>query len=239
LLGCLGGGGSILAVPMLIFVAGLPMASAVGTSLAMVAVASLLGAAAHRRRGRVRLDAALAFALPGAVTAWLGAQLTALVPDWLLLATLAVIMLAIGAWTLWPARAGNPSRSAHARRLRIPASVVAGAGVGLLTGFLGVGGGFLVVPALVAFAGIGLREAIGTSLVVIAFNSVGGLLGHLGEEHLQLSLTGALSVATAAGALAGEHAGRLLPTRKLRSGFGGVVLLTGLGVVLASVKAMP
>jgi uncharacterized membrane protein YfcA len=237
-LGCLGGGGSILAVPMLVFVAGLPTTSAVGTSLAMIAVASLLASWAHYRRGRVRLDAALAFGLPGAAAAWVGGQATALVPEAVLLAALAAVMLGVGGWTLLARPHGNRAPASRSRAVRLPASMLAGAGIGLLTGFLGVGGGFLVVPALVAFAGLGLREAIGTSLLVMAFNSGAGVLSHFDEGHVQPALLAALTLATAVGALTGERAASSLPTRKLRRGFAGVVLATGLGVALASLKAL-
>src|SRR6185369_63649 len=88
------------------------------------------------------------------------------------------------------------------------AAVLAGAGVGFVTGFLGVGGGFLVVPALIAFAGLDVRRAVGTSLLVIAINSTAGFAGHLGGEQLDLRLLGLLTTAALAGALLGERMAR-------------------------------
>jgi uncharacterized membrane protein YfcA len=100
------------------------------------------------------------------------------------------------------------------------ASVLAGAGVGLVTRFLGVGGGFLVVPALIAFAGLDMREAVGTSLLVIAINSAAGFVGHLGGRQLNAGLITLLTTAAVVGALAGERVARQVSTTKLRRGFG-------------------
>jgi hypothetical protein len=116
---------------------------------------------------------------------------------------------------------------------RLMASILAGAGVGLVTGFLGVGGGFLVVPALLAFAGLDMREAVGTSLLVIAINSAAGFVGHLGGGQLDAGLIAVLTAAAVAGALVGERVARHVSTLKLRRGFGLIVVAVGVTVVLA------
>jgi uncharacterized membrane protein YfcA len=116
---------------------------------------------------------------------------------------------------------------------RQTAAVLAGAGVGVVTGFLGVGGGFLVVPALIAFAGLDMREAVGTSLLVIAINSAAGFVGHLGRGQLDLGLIAALTATAVAGALVGERFARHISTPKLRRGFGVIVVAVGIAVVLA------
>jgi uncharacterized membrane protein YfcA len=105
--------------------------------------------------------------------------------------------------------------------------------VGLVTGFFGVGGGFLVVPALIAFAGLDMREAVGTSLLVIAINSAAGFVGHLGGGHLDLGLVAGLTTAAVAGALVGERIARGISTLRLRRGFGVIVVAVGFAVVLA------
>lgn len=234
-LGVFGGGGSILAVPVLVLVTHLAPAAAVGTSLAMVGTTSLVASYAHHSQGVVKPKVALLFGLSGVVTAFLGAKLTGFVSGTLLMHAFAALMLLVGLGMLFgkgrlAVAPGRPSRGTP----RLTASVLAGAGVGLVTGFLGVGGGFLVVPALIAFAGLGMREAVGTSLLVIAINSAAGFIGHLGGGQLDASLIAVLTAAAVAGALVGERLARHISTSKLRRGFGLVVVVVGVTVVLVS-----
>lgn len=233
-LGIFGGGGSILAVPVLVLVTHLAPAEAVGTSLAMVGTTSLIASYAHHRQGVVKLKVALLFGLSGILSAFLGAKLTGLVSGGVILHAFAVLMLVVGIGMLFgkgrvATAPGQPLRGAP----RPTAAVLAGAGVGLVTGFLGVGGGFLVVPALIAFAGLDMREAVGTSLLVIAINSAAGFVGHLGGGHLDLGLVAGLTTAAVAGALVGERMARGISTPKLRRGFGVIVVAVGIAVVLA------
>ncbi len=234
-LGVFGGGGSILAVPVLLLVTHLAPAAAVGTSLAMVGTSSLIASYAHYRQGYVVPRVALLFGLSGMLTAFLGAKLTALVSESVILHAFALILLVVGVSML--SGKGRSAALPHSRPSRAPqqtASILAGAGVGLLTGFLGVGGGFLVVPALIAFAGLDVRRAVGTSLLVIAINSVAGFVGHATASPLDLPLIGLLTAAAVAGALMGERLARQLSTTSLRRGFGLLVIVVGLVVVAAS-----
>jgi len=234
-LGIFGGGGSILAVPVLVLVTRLAPAAAVGTSLAIVGTTSLVAGFAHYRRGQVKPNVALLFGLSGVVTAFIGAKLTALVSGSVLMHSFAALMLIVGVGMLFGKRqsagvegTGSPPRS------RLTASVLAGAAVGLITGFLGVGGGFLVVPALTVFGGLDMRKAVGTSLSVIAINSAAGFLGHLDSSHLDLTLAAPLTAAAVAGALVGERVARHVSANKLRRAFGLVVVAVGLTVALAA-----
>jgi uncharacterized membrane protein YfcA len=232
-LGMFGGGGSILAVPMLVLVAHLAPAAAVGTSLAMVGATSLVASYAHHRQGNLVPKVALSFGLSGVLTAFLGAKLTALVSGSLLLYAFALLMLVVGAGMLFGRGRCAPTQSRRpAPPPRPTASVLAGAGVGFVTGFLGVGGGFLVVPALIAFAGLELRRAVGTSLLVIAINSAAGFAGHLAGGQLELGLLGLLTTAAVAGALLGERLARRISTIRLRRGFGLLVIVVGLLVTI-------
>lgn len=233
-LGIFGGGGSILAVPVLVLVTHLAPAGAVGTSLAMVGTTSLIASYAHHRQGLVKLKVALPFGLSGVVTAFLGAKLTGLVSGAAIMHAFSALMLVVGLGMLFGKgrTVTAPGMASRADR-RLAPSILAGASVGLVTGFLGVGGGFLVVPALIAFAGLDMREAVGTSLLVIAINSAAGFLGHLGSGHLDASLIAALTVAAVAGALVGERVARHISTLKLRRGFGLIVVAVGITVVLA------
>ena len=200
-LGLLGGGGSILAVPVLVYVARVDVHSAIGMSLAIVGATALVGGLVHARAGRVDLRAAALFGAAGVV----GAPARG-----------------AGDAPRGPPRPPAPLRGADARgrgadaartrgtsrpeasRPHPVAVPAAGFGVGLLTGFLGVGGGFLVVPALTLLARLPIHAAIGTSLLVIAANSAAGVLGHLRQGEMPLGLTAALHRGSAAlGALAG------------------------------------
>ncbi len=223
-LGLLGGGGSILAVPVLVYVARVDVHAAIGMSLAVVGATALVGGLVHARAGRVDLRAAALFAGAGMLGAPVGAQATHAVAPRVLLLLFATLMLAVGSLMLrrvGPARTATPPPHPSA----VPA---AGFVVGLLTGFLGVGGGFLIVPALTLLAGLPIHSAVGTSLLVIAANSAAGLAGHLGRGESPLGLTAAFAGAAAVGALGGVRLGGRLDPARLRRGFAASVILVGL-----------
>ncbi|MET0793810.1 MAG: sulfite exporter TauE/SafE family protein, partial [Polyangiaceae bacterium] len=215
-LGIFGGGGSIVAVPVLVLVTRLAPAAAVGTSLAMVGTTSLIAGYAHHRRGLAKPKVALLFSSSGILTAFFGAKLTELVPGALIMYAFAGLMLVVGVGMAFgngrtAAAPGEPARGEP----KPTVAALAGAGVGLVTGLLGVGGGFLAVPALIAFAGLDMREAVGTSLFVIAINSAAGFVGHLGRGQLDVSLIVALTAAAVVGALVGERFAGQVSTTKL------------------------
>ncbi len=231
-LGLLGGGGSILAVPVLVYVAGLPPASAVPVSLAAVGATSLVAAAMHAREGRVDLRVALLFGGAGALGAAAGARVTPLLSPPVLLLSFAVVMIVAGARMLGIRRGENPNRLAPAS----PAvTAAAGFGVGTLTGLLGIGGGFLAVPALVLVAGLPMPRAIGTSLVVIALNAFGGLLSHAGHASFAAGPAVLFAGASIAGALGGSRLTGRVPPDGLRRAFGLLVLLVGAAVGVRNV----
>jgi hypothetical protein len=158
------------------------------------------------------------------VAAYLSSGLSQLVSSTVLLILFALLMLVIGAWMLL---SKPPScRHPHGRGWLVTA--LSGAGVGVLTGFLGVGGGFLIVPALVMFVGLPIRQAVGTSLVVIAMNSLAGVLGHLGEGSVDLIVVGIFVTAGLAGSLAGSRLAQVIKPEQLRTSFAVFVVLLGL-----------
>src|SRR5690242_2100675 len=230
-LGLLGGGGSILAMPVLVYVAGVAPRQAVGMSLAIVGATSLLGGLLHRRNGRVDLRVAATFGATGIAGALLGARLTHLVPESMLLLLFAALMLIIGTWMLLDARrkAGKQAARPDAAppRSRLHLTLLAGLVVGALTGFLGVGGGFLIVPALLLFTRLNMRQAVGTSLIVIALNSVSGFIGHLGDGGIDLVETVAFTAAAAGGAFLGHRIASRSAPEQLRRGFASFVILVG------------
>lgn len=236
-LGLLGGGGSILAVPVLVYVAHLAPADAIAMSLLIVGASSVVGGVAHHRAGTVDWRTTGWFAAPGIGMAYVGAGLTRRVPGAVLLAAFAVLMVGVGVWMLVRRRGGAAGEAPGPRRApRRGTTILAGALVGGITGFLGIGGGFLIVPALVAFAGLGMRQAVGTSLVIIAINSAAAFVGHLGEAALHWPLAAAFTVVSVAFVLLGARLGRIIPPEKLRVAF--AILVLGVGVAMALRSAL-
>ena len=241
-LGVFGGGGSILAVPMLVFVARIAPRAAIGMSLAIVGATSLTASYAYHRRGLVRPKVALLFGGAGMLTAFLGGRLTHYVSGDVLMLSFAALMVVVGGWMLIATRKAQSIgrlSECESRGPRITHAVLAGAAVGGVTGFLGVGGGFLVVPALIAFSGLGMREAVGTSLLVIAINSAAGFIGHLDTDSLNLPLAAGFTLAAVLGGILGARVARSLSIAKLRRGFALFVIAVGIAVASSAIGGEP
>lgn len=226
-LGTLGGGGSVLAVPILVYVLGQGVHAATTTSLVVVTAGAIAGGFGHAREGQVCWRHATAFtaaALPGVIA---GTALGSAVSGGALLAAFAVIMLLAAAATWRKADADGAEH--HTARvscppLRLERDLLAGLLVGAMTGFFGVGGGFLIVPTLVITLALAMRLAVGTSLVIIAATSVMALVAHLlAGRGLDVGLTAAMTSACIVGALAGAAVAGRLPQRQLGRGFAGLV----------------
>jgi uncharacterized membrane protein YfcA len=182
-LGLLGGGGSILAVPALVYGVGEPVAQAVTTSLFVVGISSAVGAAPRVRTGQVRWPIALIFGTAGVATAFAGAAVNQLISGRALIFGFAALMIVVATRMLAGEIRPRGSCAAADGRINwsrcIPKSVSAGVVVGFLTGLFGVGGGFVVVPALALLLGLDMPVAIGTSLVIIVINSGAGFAAHI------------------------------------------------------------
>lgn len=240
--GMLGGGGSVLAVPVLVYVLGQQVEAATTTSLVVVTAGALAGGIGHAREGRVCWRHAGSFtaaAIPGILAGTLAAEA---VSGTLLLAGFAVIMLAAARAT-WQktesdADAGSDHRAPQGDAcppLRLPRDLVAGVLVGFLTGFFGVGGGFLIVPTLALALALTMRTAVGTSLAIITGTSVLGLIVHLAAGRgLDADLTVAMSAACVAGALAGVRLADHLPQRSLGRGFAALVTAVALYLLVSA-----
>jgi hypothetical protein len=222
-LGLLGGGGSILTLPMLLYVLGLEPKAAIAGSLFVVGVTSLVGAAAHAHAGRVRFRTGLPFGAAGMAGAFAGGRLAHRVPPAALLAGFAAMML-LTAVAMLRGRAGA---SAARPRPSLGRALGLGAGVGVVAGLVGAGGGFLVVPALALFGGLAMADAIGTSLLVIALQSLAGVAGHLAHVDVDWPPLAAVAGAAVAGSLVGARLGRHARPEGLRRAFGWLVLVTG------------
>ncbi|WP_246012288.1 sulfite exporter TauE/SafE family protein [Myceligenerans xiligouense] len=232
-LGALGGGGSILTVPALVYLLGLDPRSATTGSLVIVGITALIGVVPHLRAGRVRLGQGVVFGLLGVGGAFAGSLLSTTVPGDVLLVAFAVLMLVVAVMMtrrrraaarnggVSPAEAGTRTAPMLALRpfrcaCRVAVVLVATAtAVGLLTGFFGVGGGFAVVPALVLALRLPMPVAVGTSLVVITINSASSLVARLGQDvTLDWGVIAAFSAAAVAGTLVGARVvSRVRPDR--------------------------
>lgn len=220
-LGLFGGGGSILTVPLLIYVTGLGTKEAIATSLVVVGITSIGALVTHARAGRVQWRTGLIFGATAMVGAYVGGRLGPLVPDTVLLVGFALMMLATSVAMIRGRRDTSPR---EAGEHHIGLVLVEGVVVGLVTGIVGAGGGFLVVPALVLLGGLPMATAVGTSLLVIALKSSAALAGYLSAVQIDWSLALAVTALAVAGSiLGGRFAGRLDPDR-LRRGFGVFVL---------------
>jgi len=190
-LGIFGSGGSILTVPVLVYLLKHPDKTAIAESLGIVGSIALVASLPYLRAKLIDWHLALVFGVPGMLGTAAGAWVSGFVPGYAQLLVFAVVM-ALAARAMWkrsaPSRTSGdrnsfppPGDATGAHHTSIPVAASQGVGVGLLTGFVGVGGGFLIVPALVLFGRLAMRRAVATSLVIIAMNSAAGLLKHYNE----------------------------------------------------------
>ena len=242
-LGLIGGGGSILAVPILIYVMGVAPKAAIATSLIIVGIVSLIGVLPHWLQGNVNLKTAVIFAPAAMIGAYLGARLAAfpfitetfqLICFGLVMVIASVLMIRKGGQSsqkpeAFAAQKSNLSSRHQSHWLAIP---LEGLGVGILTGFVGVGGGFAIIPALVLLGSIPMKEAIGTSLLIIAFKSVTGFLGYLSQVELDWNLVIFFTLAASLGTFVGAYSTRFIDAKNLQKGFGYFVLAVAMFVLI-------
>ncbi|HEY5959534.1 MAG TPA: sulfite exporter TauE/SafE family protein, partial [Polyangiaceae bacterium] len=234
-LGTLGGGGSVLAVPLLIYVAGLPDKTAIATSLLVVAATSAVAALVHARAGNVRWRGALMFTPAAMFGAYLGGRLSRYVPGSLLIGLFSAMMLAT-AWAMWRGRREQDGASA-AQSKNLAYIMALGLLVGVITGLVGAGGGFLVVPALALMVGMPMRAAIGTSLVVIAANSTAALLGYVSHVALDYHVAVLIALSASIGALVGSKLATRIAAGLLRKGFSILILIMGTLLLVRALRA--
>lgn len=234
-LGTLGGGGAILTLPMLVYVLGVEPKAAIATSLFVVGTTSLIGMGVHARAGRVQWRMGAAFGAAAMLGSAGGAHLAHFVPGLVLLLLFATLMIVTALAMLkrreeLPRAAGTEARPALGRALAL------GVGVGALSGLVGAGGGFLIVPALTLLAGLGMAQAVGTSLFVIALQSLTGFAVHSTHVELDWRLIAIIGAASIVGSLFGAALSAKVAPANLRRAFAFLVLATGL---LMFVKELP
>ncbi|MDH6193591.1 putative membrane protein YfcA [Mycobacterium frederiksbergense] len=224
-LGVLGGGGSILTVPLLAYVAGMDAKQAIATSLLVVGATSAVGAISHARAGRVQWRVGLIFGAAGMAGAYLGGVLSRFIPGTVLLIGFALMMVATAVAMLRGRKTAEGAEFDGGRQLPVVKILAEGLVVGLVTGLVGAGGGFLVVPALVLLGGLPMPVAVGTSLVVIAMKSFAGLAGYLSTVQIDWTLAVMVTGAAVIGGLIGARLTALINPDVLRKSFGWFVLL--------------
>lgn len=264
-LGLTGGGGAVFAVPLLVYGQGLSPRAAVAVSLFSVGVTALAGFLSRLRRGDVELRPGLLFAAAGVIGAPLGSAIAARIPEFLLMLMMGILMLMI-AIRMWRARSveprvpGDTADCAEAAdcSVQLPAAacrrdnfgqlllttrcarllLTVGLGAGVLSGLFGVGGGFLIVPALVEFSEMPLRRAVGTSLLVIFLVSLSGIAARLMNGQLpEAGAVGFFLPGSLAGLWIGQSASRKLPQRTLQRVFSVAILVVALVMIVKNVSS--
>lgn len=250
-LGALGGGGGIIAVPALVYLLGQPPGVATTTSLVIVGITSIVAVVQHARGGRVAWADGIAFGVLGTGGALLGSRVGAMADPGLTMWLFAVLLVLV-ATVMWRRARGTQRTEAHpdvdeahrwlswsppridVRRALLVLVVASASGV--LTGFFGVGGGFAIVPALVVVLRLPMPLAVGTSLLVILLNSATGVIGRLGTRlELDWTLIAVFTTAAVVGSLVGEQVGRRLDSTVLQRAF---AVMLGLVAVYTAVSQL-
>lgn len=252
-LGALGGGGSILAVPALVYAAGQTPKHATTTSLVLVAVTAMIGIIPHWRAGRVRLAPGVIFGLAGVGGSLLGSHWNKAADPNVLLILFSGLMLvaAYGMWrrvrtatsTTVPKSVGAAAAPAAPAAVKVdPMTILkvitAGTVVGLLTGFFGVGGGFVIVPALVLALGFSMPEAIGTSLLVITINSMVALTTRLHAGSIEWGTVIPFTIASLIGVVVGSRLASTRDSSSLQRWFVGLLVVVAVYTAVRSGLAL-
>jgi uncharacterized protein len=231
-LGLLGGGGSILAVPIFLYVLHVPPKPAIAMSLAVVGLSAFVGFLTHWRQGTVALSVALPFGMVAMLGAFITARLTHLVPAPVQLALFAAFAFAAAVFMLRdaskPAETELAARPGGSDRPRFtPVLIPQALGVGVLTALVGAGGGFVIVPSLVLVARVPIRPAVGSSLLIITLNALSGFIGYIGLVPIDWPLIAAFSATAAVGAIVGTKYMRRVPQRRIKQAFAILILVLG------------
>lgn len=252
-LGLLGGGGSILTVPILVYVMGIDPVLSTAYSLFVVGLTALIGAYGYWRKGQLSLKTAVVFAIPAFASVYATrkflmpaipdtiAQIGSftLTKDILVMVVFAAMMIVAAVSMIRKKKGGNNPDGADdtppaSARFNYPLILAEGVVVGVLTGFVGAGGGFLIIPALVVFARLPMKLAVGTSLLIIAVKSLIGFIGDVQNygESIDWVFLGLFSLMAIAGILLGTWVSKYISGAKLKPAFGWFVLVMGIFILL-------
>ena len=234
-LGLLGSGGSILTVPVLVYLFGQDEKMAIASSLAIVGTIALAGGFGYWRKHLVDWKTIVLFGLPSMIASFIGAQMASFLSGIVQLLLFAIIMF-FAAFSMLRGGAvqNQATNSKHTSTIN---SVLSGVGVGLMTGIIGIGGGFLIVPALVLFAGLGMRNAIGTSLFIIALNAYTGFIKYfqilsINNQQLDWQIIISVSLIGIIGTLIGNYLCHKIPQQQLKKGFSYFLFIMALFIII-------
>ena len=241
-MGLIGGGGSILTVPILVYLLEIPPVLATGYSLFVVGLSALVGSVNYFKLGLVNLKAGTIFAIPAFVGVFLARKY--LVPalpveifnlgnlvvgrDLIVMGVFATVMILASVSMI---RGGSESEQEGELQFNYPMIALEGLIVGAVTGFVGAGGGFLIIPALVVLAKLPMKQAVGTSLMIIAVKSLFGFLGDLGNQSIEWGFLALFCLLSIIGIYLGTYLSRFVSSAKLKPGFGWFVLIMGLFIL--------
>jgi uncharacterized membrane protein YfcA len=246
LLGVFGSGGSIITTPALLYLLEVEPKSAIAMSLGIVAITATVTAAQHWRKGHVNLKVTAVFGAFGAAGTYLGARLGVVVPVEVQLGLFALVMYAAAYRMFRPATAPRHQSLGAAAVVDCPDGdcgdlpymqiVWHGVAVGILTGFVGVGGGFLIVPALVLLSGLPMKHAVGTSLSIVALKSMAGFAGYAGAVSIDYALMGGFTAIAITGSLIGSALGGRISAAALQRGFAVFLVLVATYIMATNVS---
>ncbi len=236
-LGMIGGGGSILAVPVLVYILGEPVKEATTVSLAIVGTSALAGVLARRRSDCVEWRIAIPFGLAGALGTLAGTALNRRASPSSILFLFALVMLA-AAWAMLRRRASTADEAADVAHVPLARLLPAGLVVGVLTGFFGVGGGFVIVPALVLLIGLPLRAAVGTSLAALVIISAAAFTAHLNSGSINWTVAASFTAAGVVGAVSGTRLADHVSTDRLNQLFAGLVIAVAIFLLAKNANAV-
>lgn len=235
-LGLLGGGGSVLALPVLVYVMGIPPKPAIAMTLIIVGTVSLLGTISHAQKGNLNFRVAGIFGSTTMIGAYLGARLATLpvITSGVQMTLFGLAMLTAAGFMIYRSAVAVSSTDTDVPDDTDQLSgyikpvckycwlwlMTEGLGVGVLTGLVGVGGGFAIVPALVLLGNLPIRQAMGTSLLIIAANSVAGFLGYLGQLSLDWTVTVSFTFLAGCGTVIGAYLAQFVSAQQLQKSFG-------------------
>ncbi len=250
-LGLIGGGGSILGVPVLVYVLGYSPVAGTGYSLFIVGISSLIGSFTYFKKGLINLKATLIFAIPSVLTIFMVRKyLIPAIPDQLaningfvltkglLIMLVFALLMIIASWSMIKVNneeaESSGENSAQYRLQAIPLLLIA-VTIGFLSGFVGAGGGFLIIPALVFFVKLPMKLAIGTSLTIISINSLIGFTGTVGEMEVNWKFLMSVSALAIAGIIIGAYLSNFVSAKNLKPAFGWFTLLVGITVIVKEI----
>ena len=234
-LGLLGGGGSILAVPIFLYVFHVEPKPAIAMSLVVVGMSALVGFLTHWRQGTVNVRIAVMFGALAMVGAFAGARLARHVPASVQLTLFAVFAFSAATLMLRDSLKKVPVSSASAVEHQprfTPMLGIQAIGVGVLTALIGAGGGFIIVPALVLMGDVPVKAAVGSSLLIIAMNATSGVAGYLGQVAFDWRLVGWFTGVAAVGAVTGTRFMRRVPAARIKQAFAIMILVLGTYLVI-------